>query len=141
MIVVAVVGILAAIAYPSYTDSVLKGKRAEARTALAELMQQQERYMTQNNTYLEFSNGNGTTVPSKVPFKTFSGQNAAGGAYWLSAKRCGAGGTATLSLQECVQVVATPRGPDPKVGDLRMTSSGLKDCSGSTGPMSRLCWP
>ena len=55
MVVVAVIGILAAIAYPSYTEAVLKGRRAQARTALLELMQQQERYMTQRNAYLAFS--------------------------------------------------------------------------------------
>ncbi|RZM02652.1 MAG: type IV pilin protein, partial [Variovorax sp.] len=54
MIVVAIVGILATIAYPSYRESVLKGRRAEARTALLELMQQQERYMTQRGAYLNF---------------------------------------------------------------------------------------
>lgn len=46
MIVVAIIGILGAIAYPSYSASVLKGRRAQARVALAELMQQQERFMT-----------------------------------------------------------------------------------------------
>ena len=38
MITVAIVGILAAVAYPAYTDSVLKSRRATARTALAELL-------------------------------------------------------------------------------------------------------
>ena len=47
MIVVAIVGILAAIAYPSYVDSVRKGKRADGRAALTSLLQQQERYFTQ----------------------------------------------------------------------------------------------
>ena len=31
MVTVAIVGILASIAYPAYTDSVLKGRRATAR--------------------------------------------------------------------------------------------------------------
>ncbi len=35
MIVVAIVGILSAIAYPSYTEYVRKGHRAEARAGLA----------------------------------------------------------------------------------------------------------
>ena len=43
MITVAIIGILAALAYPAYTDSVRKGKRAEARAALRNLLQQQER--------------------------------------------------------------------------------------------------
>ena len=38
MIVVAVIAILGAIAYPSYQESVRKGRRGEARAALQELM-------------------------------------------------------------------------------------------------------
>ena len=49
MIVVAIIGILAAVAYPAYTDSVLKGRRAQGRAAVAQLIQQQERYITQRN--------------------------------------------------------------------------------------------
>jgi len=55
MITVAIVGILAALAIPSYKNAVLKGKRAEGRAALLSLMQQQERYMTQRNCYLGFT--------------------------------------------------------------------------------------
>ena len=137
MIVVAIVAILASIAYPAYTSSILKGKRAEGRVAIAELIQQQERYLTQRNTYLEFSNANGVTNPAGVPFKVFSGSTLAGSAYLLSADRCPAGGTATLVLSECVRVVATPVNTDPLAGDLRMTTTGFKDCSG-TNPA--LCW-
>ncbi|MEO8600005.1 MAG: type IV pilin protein, partial [bacterium] len=55
MIVVAVIGILAAVAYPSYQDSIIKTKRAEGRAALMAAMQQQERYYTQNNAYFPFT--------------------------------------------------------------------------------------
>ncbi len=57
MITVAIVGILAAIAYPSYQDSVRKGKRAEGRTALVDFLQQQERYLTQTGSYLVVTPG------------------------------------------------------------------------------------
>lgn len=60
MIVVAVVGILAAVAYPAYTDSVLKGRRAQGRAAVAQLIQQQERYITQQNCYLGFTTNSST---------------------------------------------------------------------------------
>ena len=43
MIVLAIVGILSAIAFPSYTKYVAKGKRAEARAALLESAQYMER--------------------------------------------------------------------------------------------------
>lgn len=51
MIVVAIVGILAAIAYPAYQDQVRKTRRADAQGALVELAQFMERIYTQNNTY------------------------------------------------------------------------------------------
>jgi len=52
MVVVAIVGILAAIAYPSYTESVRKSKRAEAKAALLSGAQALERFYSANNTYV-----------------------------------------------------------------------------------------
>ncbi|MET3913643.1 type IV pilus assembly protein PilE [Variovorax sp. OAS795] len=138
MIVVAIVGILASIAYPAYQDSVMKGRRAEGRTAVLELMQQQERYMTQRGTYLGFSNTNGVTDPAgaATTFKTFSGDNASNPSYRLSAKECSAG----MSLRDCVRVEASPVRTDSVVGVLSMTSTGVKSCSGNP-PNTKLCWP
>ncbi len=138
MIVVAVVAILAAIAYPAYTDAVLKGRRAQARTAIVSLLQQQERYMTQNNTYLSFTNSGGTTTPTPVPFQVFAGDNATGTPYWLSASVC----DATQLINECVMVTATPTSADTAVGALSMTSTGVKSCTGTAQTSNpKLCWP
>lgn len=52
MVTVAIIGILAAIAYPSYTEYVNRSKRAEATAALLEAAQVLERYYSVNNTYL-----------------------------------------------------------------------------------------
>lgn len=49
MIVVAVVAILTAIAYPSYQDAVRKGHRGQAKADLVELAQRAERFRTINN--------------------------------------------------------------------------------------------
>lgn len=54
MIAVAIVGILAAIAYPSYQEQVRKGRRADAMAQLVTLAQAYERYYTSNNTYVGF---------------------------------------------------------------------------------------
>lgn len=51
MIVVAVVGILAAVALPSYLDSVRKGRRSEAFAALAQVQQAQERWRATHSAY------------------------------------------------------------------------------------------
>lgn len=145
MIVVAVVGVLAAIAYPSYQNAVLKGKRAQARTALAELMQQQERYMTQHDTYLEFGNDAGTITPADAGtkfFKVFSGDNATSPAYWLRTDKCPNPAGGDFPLNECIRAIAKPTHADDQVGELRMTSTGFKDCIGSAYDTNRkLCWP
>ena len=153
LIVIAIVGILSAVAYPAYTDSVLKGKRAQGRTALAELMQQQERYMTQRNCYMVFttdvttgaataaaSAACGVSATSPVPFKTFSGDSLVNAAYTLSSEVCSSG----LASSECIRLVATPRAADSRVGNLRITSTGTKDCTApasGTQPPIALCWP
>ena len=51
MIVVVIVGILAAIAYPSYQEYVLRSHRADAQADLLELAQWLERRYTVNNQY------------------------------------------------------------------------------------------
>ncbi|ENO83184.1 fimbrial protein pilin [Thauera sp. 27] len=51
MITVAILGILASIAYPGYRDYVIRANRAEARAALLENAQFLERNFTVENTY------------------------------------------------------------------------------------------
>lgn len=51
MIVVVIIGILTAIAYPSYRQYVEKAKRNEAKAALLQIATMQERFYLQNNTY------------------------------------------------------------------------------------------
>ena len=52
MIVVAIVGILAAIATPSYTDYVKRGKAAEATSNLADLRVRMEQFFQDYRTYV-----------------------------------------------------------------------------------------
>ncbi len=54
MVVVAIVAILAAIALPSYQDSVRKSRRGQAKADVVELAQRAERWHTINNTYVGF---------------------------------------------------------------------------------------
>lgn len=130
MITVAIVAILAAIAYPSYQDSVRKGKRAEGRTALIDFLQQQERYLSQTGAYLAVTPGQ-----TGVAFKTFSGDNATSPAYKIGAEACP--GSPAPSLRECVRVLAVPQFSDDDVGTLRIMSTGLRDCTGSKTDQ---CW-
>lgn len=58
MVTVAIVGILAAIAYPSYQNHVVKTRRKAAEACLMELTQFMERYYTTNMSYA------GASLPS-----------------------------------------------------------------------------
>ena len=60
MIVITVLGILAAVAYPNYRSAAARAKRSEARAALLQIATQQERRYLQNNSY--------TTDMSKLGF-------------------------------------------------------------------------
>ena len=51
MIVVAVVGILAAIAYPSYSEYVRKARRSDGKSAVLDISQTMEKYFTENTKY------------------------------------------------------------------------------------------
>lgn len=57
MIVVAIVGLLAAIALPSYREQIAKSRRAEARTQLASAQMWMERFYAEHFSYLTATNG------------------------------------------------------------------------------------
>lgn len=121
MIVVGIVAILAAVAYPSYMDSVRKGWRAEARSALVQEMQQQERYFTQLGKY------------KSTVFKADSSDLGSAGKYVLTAVCDPSPCTGKLTL------TATLKSPfsDPQVGNVSIDSTGVKSCTGTE--LDR-CW-
>lgn len=67
MIVVVIIGILAAVAMPSYIEHTRKAKRAEAKAILLEAAQALERNYTLNGTYLNSSNALAAVFPTQAP--------------------------------------------------------------------------
>ena len=53
MVVLVIVGILSAVAVPTYRQYVIRAQRTEAKTALLRLAANQERHYLQNNTYTD----------------------------------------------------------------------------------------
>lgn len=60
LIVLAIVGILAAIAVPSFNDSVMKARRADARNSLFDWQLRQAEYFADNLSYASVSTVNGS---------------------------------------------------------------------------------
>ena len=51
MIVVAIIGILAAVAYPSYSNYILRGNRAAAQAVLMDIAQRQQQILLDTRSY------------------------------------------------------------------------------------------
>jgi type IV pilus assembly protein PilE len=68
MITVAIIGILSAIAMPSYTDYVKRGKAAEATSTLADARVKMEQFFQDNRTY---ENGPCKTTPPVGKYFTY----------------------------------------------------------------------
>lgn len=90
MIAAAIIAILAAIAYPSYQDSVRKSRRSDAIAKLNDLQLQQEKWRANHTTYAPVS----TTTPPAAPdglilptsdYYTFGISNTSATTYTLTA--------------------------------------------------------
>lgn len=64
MIVVAIIGVISAVAYPSYSDHVTKSRRTDAQAVLMEASQFMERYYTENNRYDQDTDGSAVELPA-----------------------------------------------------------------------------
>jgi type IV pilus assembly protein PilE len=136
MITVAIIALLAAVAIPSYQDSVWKGKRAEAKAAIAKALQAEERYYTQSNTYLTYA---ANSSPSGS-FPGFSADSLANSRYTIGVQTTAVTGMCTDNdPKKCVIVVATINGgtADPKCG-----TTLYQDTVGNKGSAvsNALCW-
>ena len=126
MITVAIVGILSMIAYPAYQSQVVKGNRAEGKSAVLKTAQALERYFTVNNTYV--------TSLTTLGMPTYSGDDSAGSKYDLTIVAGAAGITTSFTVK------ATPRSPDASCGRLTYTQAGQKGMELNTEATVSKCW-
>jgi type IV pilus assembly protein PilE len=132
MITVAIIGILAAVAYPSFQDQIFKGKRAEGKARLLYASQQLERYYSDNNTYV-VATGFPTLFGLAAAAAVYSGSNnEPSSAYTLTVAATTNGYTLTAAR-------AGSQVNDTKCGDFTLTNTGVKGISGGTGTVAN-CW-
>lgn len=124
MIVVAIIGLLAAIAYPSYAEYIRRGYRAEARGGLLQAAQWLERAATATGTYPLTATfpANLKTIPSDRYTITLASVN---------------GTTYTLT--------ATPKGGQigDRCGNYTLTQAGVRGANGITAGSAgydATCW-
>lgn len=123
MITVVIVAILAAVAFPSYQDSMRKSRRADGKNALTQTTANLERFYAQNNTYATATLCAAAPTPSMCP-GTCSGVGgtctATNGTYTITIPALTLTATAYL-------VLATPAGAQPAAdGIMRIDQTGTK---------------
>lgn len=122
MIVVAIVGILTSIAYPSYVSRIAKSRRADATAALMSAAQAMERYGSERATYVGATLGGSGIYPS----------TSSGGYYTLSL-------SSLTSTTYTITATATGGQASDKCGNFTYNQAGVKGVSGA-GANAAACW-
>jgi type IV pilus assembly protein PilE len=123
MITVAIVGILAAIAYPSYRSQVIRTTRTEGKTALEQRALQMEKCFTR---YMVYNSANCAAAQPAADRVTSDGH------YRIAISRPGA---TTFTL------TATPQGAqatDAECANLTIDETGRRGTTGTETP--ERCW-
>lgn len=124
LVTMAIVGILASIAIPSYNNYVIKSRRAEGRSFIIEIMQRQEKFYTENSTY--------TTTLTQVGYPAATAMSE-DGHYRVTAAAAldGIGNNVILTAQPIGSQAS-----DTECGSFIMNSNGSK----TTSTSALTCW-
>jgi type IV pilus assembly protein PilE len=135
VVVVALVGIVAMLAVPSYRDYVLRAHRTEARAALLSLASAQEEFYLQCNTYTSVLEASGATscAPARMAFPVVTET----GRYQVRV-------TAADSVSWSASAIATAGSPQYEDGAcrvLRLNAEGIRASSAADGRATdTTCW-
>lgn len=137
MVVVAIIGILVAIAYPSYAEYVMRSRRTDAKAALSNAAQAMEKFyterMTYNNAVLGTNAGNIAPTTSLDSHYTIGFDTTP-----TAAAACAATAT-TNTTANAYRLCATPAGSqtrDTSCGTYSLGNTGVRSVTGS----ATNCW-
>jgi type IV pilus assembly protein PilE len=136
MIAVAIVAILAAVAYPTYLDSVRKGRRSEAVSTLSSLQQAEERYRANKS---EYTQDLADLVPGLAA--STATMTTANGYYTIQVEDA----DATSYILKGVAVAGTSQAGDTHCTTLRLQLNsgviGYYGCNGCAKPVGACAGP
>lgn len=129
MIVVAIISILAGIAYPNYQEYITKATRNAAKGIMLDLAQAEERYLTNNGLFLAVPTPGALGTCQELPWPNYSGSACASRKYDI--------GVAVDNSTLTYTITATPSNgfADSACETLTLQSSGQKTSSAGTA-----CW-
>lgn len=90
MIVIAIIGIISAVAYPSYQQHMIKTRKSDGLAIINKVMQAQERFFINNLIYTDDLTNLGFSAADNVPSEK--------GYYLVSAAACVGGLTACVNI-------------------------------------------
>lgn len=134
MITVAVVGILAAIAYPSYQNSVTKSRRAEGKSLVLDAAAREERFFAQYNSYTGTVVGASGCTGSACGLN-YSSTNSANGYYVLTVP---ANSATTYTLT--ATAAGTQLANDKNCKTFSIDNLGVKTSTNNADAATTDCW-
>ncbi len=158
MVTVAIVGILASIAIPSYSAYITKGKRAEAEGALVTFANAMEQWRLQNGSYLgaaaaAANTGAPTIFSTIVPINLPANSSAKTYDLTISAATAGTAAVTAVAATPSTPAVAavaatlpgytlraTPTGSQAVDGYLELKSDGTKTCEKTSACLNGSSW-
>ncbi|QTD46271.1 type IV pilin protein [Ottowia testudinis] len=137
MIVVAIVGILAAIAYPAYAEYILRSRRVDAKNALLDYASRQEKFFSTQNRYAKSRKELGYSSDTDETYTIDVMSSGSTANYKLTV-------AAANVTQNTFTVTAVPQGAqtkDVKCYTFSLTNTGLKqNFAANNAALTGDCW-
>jgi type IV pilus assembly protein PilE len=126
--VVVVMGILAAIAVPSYRSYLIRTNRSDAKSALMQLQAAQEKFYLQNNAY--------ASDPAAAPPAGLGLQNPTNNGYYTLSITLDAGGQSYTA--KATPTASGGQNSDTACATFTLTDAGARGVTGTMDPVQ--CW-
>ncbi len=133
MVTVAIIGILGAVALPSFQSQMAQSRRSDAKIFLLEVMNREDVFKSNYGVYTTVMTGPALCTGAACGLKLGSVNSSE--AYYSIAAAAGPTGSITTSVTLTVSPIAGSKQAGDVCGNFSLTSTGVKSVSGSGS-----CW-